>query len=105
MKNSERLGFPTFAVLGKGRPALDEFDFEVDGWLPLLPEVHLPQLNGQMLADVVQRKSATAGCLDCGVGGSLRFCLFLGMMGWLVFLPRLRMLVFGLMGCWMLTLP
>ena len=25
-----------------------------------------------------------------GVGGSLRFCLFLGLMDWLVFLPRLR---------------
>ena len=42
--------------------------------------------------------------LMVGVGGSLRFYLFLGMMSWLVFLPRLRMLVFGLMGCWMLIL-
>ena len=33
-------------------------------WLPLLPEVALPRLTGQMLADVVQRKGATAGCLD-----------------------------------------
>ena len=32
--------------------------------LPLLPEVSLPCLTGQMLADVVQRKSATAGSLD-----------------------------------------
>ena len=32
--------------------------------LPLLPEVSLPRLTGQMLADVVQRKSATAGSLD-----------------------------------------
>ena len=43
---------------------LEEFDREVDGWLPLLPEVHLPRLTGQMLADVVQRKGATAGSLD-----------------------------------------
>ena len=57
MKNSERLGFPTFAVLGK-------VSFEVDGWLPFLPEVHLPRLTGQMLADVVQRKGVTAGSLD-----------------------------------------
>ena len=27
-------------------------------------EVHLPRLTGQMLADVVQRKSAAAGSLD-----------------------------------------
>ena len=64
MMNSERLGFPTFAVLGKGRPALRNSDFEVDGWLPLLPLVDLPRLTGQMLYDVVHRKSATAGSLD-----------------------------------------
>ena len=29
-----------------------------------MPEVHSPQLTGQVLADVVQRKSATAGSLD-----------------------------------------
>ena len=44
--------------------SLGEFDCEVDGWLPLLPEVHSPRLTGQMLADVVQRKGATAGGLD-----------------------------------------
>ena len=32
--------------------------------MPLLPEVSLPRLTGQMLADVVQRKSATAGSFD-----------------------------------------
>ena len=32
--------------------------------MPLLLEVSLPCLTGQMLADVVQRKSATAGSLD-----------------------------------------
>ena len=29
-----------------------------------MPEVHLPRLTGQVLADVVQRKGATAGSLD-----------------------------------------
>ena len=33
-------------------------------WLPVLLEVALPRLTGQMLADVVQRKCATAGGLD-----------------------------------------
>ena len=32
--------------------------------MPLLPEVHLPRLTGQMLADVVHRKSTSAGGLD-----------------------------------------
>ena len=58
MRNSERPGFPTFAALGKGRPAL------VEGWLPFLPEVALPRLAGEMLTEVVHRKGATAGSLD-----------------------------------------
>ena len=37
---------------------------EVDGCLPLLPVVSLPELTGEMLADVVRRKSAAAGSLD-----------------------------------------
>ena len=32
--------------------------------MPVLPEVHVPRLTGHMLADVVQRKSVTAGSLD-----------------------------------------
>ena len=48
-KNSERPGFPTFAALGKGRPALTISALEVDGWLALLPEVHLARLTGQVL--------------------------------------------------------
>ena len=43
---------------------MDEFSFEVDGWLPLLPEVQLPRLTGQMIADVVHHKSVSAGGLD-----------------------------------------
>ena len=53
-RNSERPGFAS----------LDEFDREVDGWLPLLPQVDLPQLTGQVLADAVLRKGANAGSLD-----------------------------------------
>ena len=67
MRNSERLGFPTFVVLGKGRPALTNSALEVEGWLPLMPVFELLRLNGQMLADVAQRKGATAGSFDgCG---------------------------------------
>ena len=64
MKNSERPGFPIFVALGTGIRGLEEFDREVDGWLPLVPEVDLPRLTGQVLADVVQRKGATARSLD-----------------------------------------
>ena len=55
---------PYFCRSGQRETSPDEFNEEVDGWLPHLPEVHLPQLTGQVLADVVQRKGATAGCLD-----------------------------------------
>ena len=71
MKNSERLDFPIFAVLGKGRPALTNSALRLMGWLPLLPEVHLPRLTGQML-DVVQRKGATAGSFDGWVWRELK---------------------------------
>ena len=54
---------------GSKGTSLEEFDFEVEEWLPLLPEVSLPGLTGQMLADVVQRKSATAGGGTEGLGG------------------------------------
>ena len=55
---------PYFCRSGQRDTSLDEFNEEVDGWLPLLPEVSLPRLTGEMLADVVQRKGATAGSLD-----------------------------------------
>ena len=55
---------PYYCRSGQRETSLDEFGFEVDGWLPTLPEVHLPRLTGQMLAVVVLRKSATAGSLD-----------------------------------------
>ena len=47
---------PYFCRSGQRETSLDEFSFEVDGWLPLLPEVQLPRLTGQMLADVVHHK-------------------------------------------------
>ena len=52
---------PCFCRSVQRETSLDEFSFEVEGWLLLLPEVHLPRLTGQMLADVVHRKGVTAG--------------------------------------------
>ena len=46
---------PYFCRSGQRDTILEEFDREFDGWPPLLPEVHLPRLTGQMLADVVRR--------------------------------------------------
>ena len=63
---------PYFCRSGQRETSLDEFNFEVDGWLPLLPEVHLPRLTGQMLADVVPRKGVTAGSLDGWVWRELK---------------------------------
>ena len=56
--------------------------------MPILPEIHLPRLTGQVLADVVLRKGVSAGSLDgWGVEG-VRPCLSHGLMGLLVFLLR-----------------
>ena len=55
---------PYFCRSGQRDTSLEEFDREVEGWLPLLLEVHLPRLTGQMLADVVQCEGGTAGSLD-----------------------------------------
>ena len=55
---------PYFCRSGQRDTSLEEFSFEVEGWLPLLLVVDLPRLTGQMLYDVVHRKSATAGSLD-----------------------------------------
>ena len=32
---------PYFCRSGQRETSLDEFSFEVDGWLPVLPEIHL----------------------------------------------------------------
>ena len=55
---------PYFCRSGQREASLEEFDGEVEGWLLLLPEVSLPSLTGQMLADVVRGKGATASSLD-----------------------------------------
>ena len=63
----------------------------------------MPRLTGQVLADVVQRKGATAGSLDGWVWRELK--VLPALVCELARLPRLKMLEFGRMGCWMLTLP
>ena len=55
---------PYFCRYGQREASLEDFNEEVEGWLPLLLVISLPQLTGQMLADVVRRKGATAGSLD-----------------------------------------
>ena len=62
----------------------EEFAHEVEGWLPVLPEVFLPRLSGSLLADVAHRKLP--------VSWFLAFCLVSWILG------------FGLMACLMLTL-
>ena len=76
----------------------------LDG-LPHLDEFFLPALTGDMLFEVVRRKSATAGSLD---GWGWRELEVLPV-AWFDSLARilakgLRRLGFGLMVCWMLIL-
>ena len=55
---------PYFCRSGQRETSLGEFNEEVGGWLPLLPEVSLPRLTGEMLAEMVHSKGATASSLD-----------------------------------------
>ena len=55
---------PYFCRSGQREASLEEFPLEVDGWLPVLPVVSLPELTGDMLEEVVRPKSATAGSPD-----------------------------------------
>ena len=51
----QKAWFPYFCRSGRRETNLEEFAHEVEGWLPVLPEVVLPRLSGSLLADVVRR--------------------------------------------------
>ena len=55
---------PYFCRSGQRETSLDEFHHECVGWLPCLDEFSLPTLTGDVLFEVVKRKSSTAGSLD-----------------------------------------
>ena len=57
VKNDEefrKAWLPYFCRSGQREVSLEEFNEEVVGWLPLLPEVHLPPLTGNDLFQVVR---------------------------------------------------
>ena len=60
----QKAWLPCFCRSGRRETNLEEFAHEVGGWLPVLPEVELPQLTGSLLPDVVRKKKAIAGALD-----------------------------------------
>ena len=98
MRNSERPGFPTW----QRETSLEEFAQEVDAWLPLLPEVSFPRLTGEMLAEVVHRKGATAGSLDGWGWREFKALPDSWFDGLARIFPRLRIMGFGLRVCLML---
>ena len=53
-----KASLPNFCRSGQTETSPEEFTREVQGWSPLLPEVALPRLTGEMLAEVVHRKGA-----------------------------------------------
>ena len=89
MRNTERVGFPTSVALGKGSLV------RLKGGSHFLPEVSLPRLTGEMLADVLRRKGATAGSLDGWGWRVFKASLFPGLMVLLVFYLRWRVMGFG----------
>ena len=96
---------PYFCRSGQRDTSLEEFRFEVEGWLPLLPVFELPGLTGQMLFDVVRRKSATAGSLDGWEWRELKVLPVSRYDELARILTKVEDLVSGLMVCWMLILP
>ena len=95
---------PYFRRSGQRETSLEEFTREVHGWLPTLPEVSLPRLSGEMLAEVVHRKGATAGSLDCWGWREFKALRVSWFDGLARIFPRLRRLVSGRKVCWMLIL-
>ena len=77
----QKAWLPYFCRSGRRETNLEEFAREVGGWLPVLPEVELPRLSGSSLAEVVRKKKVSL-LVDwtVGVGESLRFCVFRGLM-------------------------
>ena len=64
---------PYFCRAGRGVADLDDFSYEVEGgWLPVLDVFQPPPLTGDMLAEVVRRKKATASGLDVWVWRELK---------------------------------
>ena len=59
-----RAWMPFFCRGDRGNADLDAFRAVAEDLTPLIDEVRLPPLNGEMLRDVVQGKKPTAGSLD-----------------------------------------
>ena len=104
VRNSVQLGFPIFCRSGQREASLEEFDAEVEVWLPLLLEAHLPPLTGADLAGVVRRESATAGSLDVWGWRELKVLPEVWFAGLACILSKVEEIGFGRMVCWMLTL-
>ena len=89
---------PYFCRSRQREASLEEFNAEVVGWLPLLPEVEMHPLTGDDLFQVVRRKTATAGSLD---GWGWRELKSLPVPRFDGLARVLKSLEFGLRGCWM----
>ena len=64
MSTLGRLGCRSFAGVPGSGADLDSFRAVAENLTPLLDEVKLPSLSGDMLYDAVQRKKPTAGSLE-----------------------------------------
>ena len=105
MRNFKKLGFPISVVLDEGRPTLRNSLMKLRaGCLFFLRCFCLGFLVVCLLMWFIVRRLPLVDRM-VGVGGNLKCCLFLGFMVLLAFCLVLRILVFGLRGCLIFTLP
>ena len=90
MRNSQKAWLPYFCRSGQRETGLDEFNFEVEGWLPFLRRLLCRGLLGRCLLRLYGVRVPLLVAWMAGVGGSLRLCLFPGLMVLLESYLRLR---------------
>ena len=104
MRNSVKLGFPNFAALGKGRIVLRNSLVRLMGGSLFCPSFPCLVFLVRCLLMLFGERALLLVVLMAGVGGSLRFSLYPGLMVLLVFSLSLRILGFGLRDCLKLIL-
>ena len=96
---------PFFCRGARGSADLDAFRAVAEDLTPLFDEVNLPPCLGTCSMILSRGRSLLLGVWIAGVGGNSRRFRLLGLIGWRLSSLWWRNMGFGLMACWMPTLP